>query len=195
MFTNDAALAESAISQGGGGAELVQAGGDDLISSLADGTVPLAFDRALATPDMMPALSSVARLLGPRGLMPNAKVGTIVPAAKLLEALREQQAGQIQYRTDKGGIVHAGVAKGSFDKDQIVDNITAFLNAIQEVKPESFGKGKKKGGPGKGKSAGNSKNAKYYLKAHVSSSQGKGVVVDLRTVDPTSTFFMGEIEE
>ena len=147
---------------------------------------------------MMSSLSSIARLLGPRGLMPNAKVGTIAPPTQLADVLQQQQAGQIQYRTDKSGIVHAGVAKGSFSKEQIVDNIQAFMNTIQEVKPDSFGKGKKKGGgggKGGGKSGGGNKNAKYYLKAHVTSSQGKGVQVDLRTVDPTSTFFMGEIEE
>lgn len=203
VFTNDDALAQSITEQGRDSSKgTVVAGGDHLISDLASGTVPLTFDRALATPDMMPSLSSIARLLGPRGLMPNAKVGTIVPPAQLLEVLREQQAGQIQYRTDKAGIVHAGVAKGSFAKDQIVDNIQAFMNAIQEVRPDSFGKNKKKGGGGgggKGKGGGGkgggNKNAKYYLKAHVTSTQGRGVPVDLRTVDPTSTFFMGEVEE
>ena len=205
VFTNDDALAQSIAEAGGDTTTTtskgtVVAGGDDLISDLASGTVPLTFDRALATPDMMPSLAPIARLLGPRGLMPNAKVGTIVPPAQLREVLREQQAGQIQYRTDKAGIVHAGVAKGSFAKDQIVDNIQAFMNAIQEVKPDSFGKNKKKGGgggggKGGGKGGGNNKNAKYYLKAHVTSTQGRGVPVDLRTVDPTSTFFMGEVEE
>mmetsp|Transcript_22996 Transcript_22996/g.66380 ORF Transcript_22996/g.66380 Transcript_22996/m.66380 type:complete len:335 (-) Transcript_22996:57-1061(-) len=201
VFTNDAALAASATEQGGGGGGptgTVTAGGDELVASLASGTVPLTFDRALATPDMMPSLAPVARLLGPRGLMPNAKVGTIAPPSHLLEALRSQQAGQVQYRTDKGGIVHAGIAKGSFRREQIVDNLQTFLNEIQDVKPESFGKGKKggkKGGPGKGKSPAGNKNAKYYLGASVSSTQGKGVRVDLRTVDPTSAFFMGEVEE
>ena len=198
VFTNDAELAKSLQEQGGDNKGAVVAGGDELISDLASGVVPLTFDRALATPDMMSSLSSIARLLGPRGLMPNAKVGTIAPPTQLADVLQQQQAGQIQYRTDKSGIVHAGVAKGSFSKEQIVDNIQAFMNTIQEVKPDSFGKGKKKGGgggKGGGKSGGGNKNAKYYLKAHVTSSQGKGVQVDLRTVDPTSTFFMGEIEE
>ena len=71
----------------------------------------------------------------------------------------------------------------------------AYGWAIQDAKPDNFGKGKKKGGPGKGKSAASNKNAKFYLKANMCSTQGKGVAVDLRTVDPTSTFFMGEIEE
>ena len=200
VFTNDAELAKSLQEQGGGGDNAtkgqVVAGGDELIADLASGVVPLTFDRALATPDMMSSLSSIARLLGPRGLMPNAKVGTIAPPAQLPDVLRQQQAGQIQYRTDKSGIVHAGVAKGSFTKEQIADNIQAFMNTLQEVKPDSFGKGKKKGGGGgKGKGGGGNKNAKYYLKAHVTSTQGKGVQVDLRTVDPTSTFFMGEVEE
>lgn len=203
VFTNDAELAKSIQEQAGGGDEgeggkgSVVAGGENLISDLADGTIPLTFDRALATPEIMSSLAPLARLLGPRGLMPNAKVGTIVPPSQMMDTIKQQQAGQIHYRTDKAGIVHAGVAKGSFDKNQIVENVQAFMNEMQEVKPESFGKGKKKGGGGKGKSGGGggNKNAKYYLKAHVSSTQGKGVPVDLRTVDPTSTFFMGEIEE
>ena len=138
---------------------------------------------------MMPQLAPIARLLGPRGLMPNAKVGTIQGPDKILPALKEQMGGQVQYRTDKAGIVHAGIAKGSFEKEQILENIAAFMNEIQDVKPESFGKGKK------GKKAGSAKNAKYYLKASVSSTQGKGVTVDLRTLDPTSSFFMSELEE
>ena len=205
VFTSDAELAKTIQEQAGGdggggegegGKGSVMAGGDDLIADLADGTIPLTFDRALATPEIMSSLAPLARLLGPRGLMPNAKVGTIVPPSQLMDTLKQQQAGQIHYRTDKAGIVHAGVAKGSFDKSQIIENVQAFLNEMQEVRPESFGKGKKKGsGKGGGKGGGGNKNAKYYLKAHVSSTQGKGVPVDLRTVDPTSTFFMGEIEE
>ena len=193
VFTNDAELAAAAVAQGGSD---VVAGGDEVISDLASGAIPLNFDRALATPDMMSSLPPIARLLGPRGLMPNAKVGTIAPPAQLLDVLKSQQTGsEVQYRTDRNGIVHAGIGKGSFAKDDLADNLSAFLNAIQDAKPDNFGKGKKKGGPGKGKSAASNKNAKFYLKANMCSTQGKGVAVDLRTVDPTSTFFMGEIEE
>ena len=169
------------------------AGGASLIESIQNGDIPVNFDRALATPDMMPQLSKIARILGPRGLMPNAKLDTIQPAAKIADAVKAQAAGMLQYRTDKNGIVHVGVGRGSFSEEKLAENIREFMTAIQAVKPESYGKGKKKsGGPGKGKSAGAKKDAKYYLKAYLTSTQGKGSVnIDIRTLDPTSTFFMG----
>lgn len=159
-------------------------GGLSIIESIKDGTLAVDFDRALATPEMMPSLSQIARVLGPRGLMPNAKVNTIQPADKITDAVKAQAAGMVQYRTDKLGTVQAGIGKGSFTEEQLSDNIRAFMNVIQEVKPESFGKGKK------GKSGAN-KNAKYYLKAYLTSTQGKGSeTIDLRTLDPTSSYFM-----
>jgi len=169
------------------------AGGASLIESIQNGDIPVNFDRALATPDMMPQLSKIARILGPRGLMPNAKLDTIQPAAKMADAVKAQAAGMLQYRTDKNGIVHAGVGRGNFSEEELAENIREFMTAIQEAKPESYGKGKKKsGGPGKGKSAGAKKDAKYYLKAYLTSTQGKGSVnIDIRTLDPTSTHFMG----
>jgi large subunit ribosomal protein L1 len=169
------------------------AGGQSLIESIQNGDIPVTFDRALATPDMMPQLSKIARILGPRGLMPNAKLDTIQPAAKIADAVKAQAAGMVQYRTDKNGIVHAGVGKGSFSDEALTENIREFMTAIQGVKPDSFGKGKKKdSGGGKGKSSGTKKDAKFYLTAYLSSTQGKGSVnIDLRTLDPTSASFMG----
>jgi hypothetical protein len=146
----------------------------------------LNFDRALATPEMMPGLSKIARILGPKGLMPNAKLNAIHPPDKIAEAVRAETAGMVQFRTDKNGIVHAGIGKGSFRPDELQDNIREFMNTIQSVKPESFGKGKKKSGGGnkKGGSSAGNKNVKYYLKAHLTSSQSKGSInIDLRTVD------------
>lgn len=169
-------------------------GGASLIESIAGGTVAVNFDRALATPDMMPQLSKIARILGPRGLMPNAKLDTIQTADKLSDAVKAQSAGMVQFRTDKNGIIHAGVGKGSFTPEQLSDNIREFMNAIQNIKPESFGKGKKKVSNAKGK--GGSKksgggNDKFYLKAHLGASQGKGSCnIDLNTLDPTSSYFM-----
>jgi len=168
------------------------AGGASLIQSIANGEIPVNFDRALATPDMMPQLSKIARILGPRGLMPNAKLDTIQPADRLAEAVKAQAAGMVQFRTDKNGIVHAGVGKGSFTPEQLSDNIREFMNAIQTIKPESYGKGKKKtGGAGKDKGKGGGGKDKFFLKAYLGASQAKGSLnVDFRTLDPTSSSFM-----
>lgn len=178
VFTRDKDAAEAALEAGA-----AYAGGEELVENIANGTIPLDFDRALATPDMQSALAQkLARTLGPRGLMPNAKVGTLVPSsAKLVEALVEQLAGQVQYRTDKAGIIHLGLGKGSFAPEQLLDNVRSVMNEIYEIKPESFGKKKA------------SKNAKYFLRAHLTSAQGTSVRLDLRTVDPTSSFFMGTV--
>ena len=154
------------------------AGGASLVESIARGEVPVDFDRALATPDMMPSLSKIARILGPRGLMPNAKVKTIQPDGKIVDAIKEQAAGSLLYRTDKDGVIHAGIGKGSFTEEELLDNIKSFMNTIQSVKPESFGKGKK------GKKKGSTKNAKYYLSAYLSATQSKGSMnINLLTLD------------
>ena len=178
VFTRDKDAAKAALEAGA-----AHAGGEELVENIANGTIPLDFDRALATPDMQAALAQkLARTLGPRGLMPNAKLGTLVPSPeKLAEALKEQLAGQVQYRTDKTGIIHLGVGKGSFAPEQLLDNVRCVMNEIYEIKPDSFGKKKA------------SKNAKYFLRAHLTSTQGNSVRVDLRTVDPTSSFFMGTV--
>jgi large subunit ribosomal protein L1 len=180
VFTRDKDAIKAALEAGA-----AHAGGDELVEDISNGTIPLDFDCALATPDMQSTLAQkLARTLGPRGLMPNAKVGTLVPSAgKLVDALKDQLAGQVQYRTDKTGIIHLGVGKGSFAPEQLLDNVRSVMNEIYEIKPESFGKKKA------------SKNAKYFLRAHLTSAQGASVRVDLRTVDPTSTFFMGNVVE
>ena len=181
VFTDDPDLAQQALDQGA-----IAAGGASLIESIQSGTLPLTIiDRSIATPEMMPVLSSIARLLGPRGIMPNPKLNTIQPKEAILETLANQQSGISNYRTDKEGIVRLSVGKGSFGVDKLSDNVRELMNEIQAVKPESFGKGKKGKGGGKG--------TKYYLKAHLSSTQGKNsVMVDLRTIDPTSVFFMSD---
>ena len=175
-------LAKEALANGA-----VVAGGASLIEDIKNGNVSLtSFQRTLASPEMMPQLSSIARLLGPRGLMPNPKLNTIQPQDQLLETLEQQQSGISNYRTDKEGIVRIGIGRGSFGVDKLMDNMRELMNEIQSIKPESFGKGKK----GKGGSA---KGTKYYLKAHLSTTQSKGsVLVDLRTIDPTSSFFMSD---
>ena len=184
VFTSDPDLAQQAVAAGA-----TVAGGADLIQSIVEGTTPIAsFDRSLATPDMMSPLSKVARILGPRGLMPNPKLNTIRPADSIVAAVREQTVGLVQFRTEKNAIIHAPLGKGSFTREQLLENIRAFMNGMQNVKPESFGKGKKKPSSGGGGSSsgggGGGKGAKYYLSAHLTATQGKGSVpLDLRTMD------------
>jgi large subunit ribosomal protein L1 len=115
------------------GADL--AGADDLIAKVQNENF-LDFDVALATQDMMGKVSRLGKVLGPRGLMPTPKAGTVIPAgADLTNAVNEFKAGKVEYRADKGGNVHAGVGKMSFDENKLVDNVTAFVEQIKHVKP------------------------------------------------------------
>jgi large subunit ribosomal protein L1 len=110
------------------------AGGDDLVKKIQGGW--LDFDVALATQDMMGMASRLGKILGPRGLMPTPKAGTVVTAGgDVAAAVREFKAGKVEYRADKGGNVHAGVGKLSFDETKLVENITAFVDQIRSVKP------------------------------------------------------------
>jgi large subunit ribosomal protein L1 len=111
------------------------AGGDDLIEKVQKEGF-LEFDVALATQDMMGKVSRLGKVLGPRGLMPTPKAGTVIgPGQDVAQAVREQKAGKVEYRSDKGGNVHAGIGKLSFDDDKLVANITAFVDQIRAVKP------------------------------------------------------------
>ncbi len=111
------------------------AGGDDLIEKVQkEGW--LDFDVALATQDMMGKVSRLGKVLGPRGLMPTPKAGTVIgPGQDVSQAVREQKAGKVEYRADKGGNVHAGVGKISFDEKKLADNITAFVEQVRAAKP------------------------------------------------------------
>src|SRR5205809_1131350 len=94
------------------------------------------FDVALATQSMMGKVSRLGKVLGPRGLMPTPKAGTVVTAGgDVAAAVREFKAGKVEYRTDKGGNVHAGVGKLSFDEEKLVGNVTAFVEQVRNVKP------------------------------------------------------------
>jgi large subunit ribosomal protein L1 len=116
-----------------GGADF--AGSDELIKRI-QGEGWLDFDVALATQGMMGQVSRLGKVLGPRGLMPTPKAGTVIPAGgDVTAAVREFKAGKVEYRSDKGGNVHAGVGKMSFDDDKLSDNITAFVEQIRSVKP------------------------------------------------------------
>lgn len=111
------------------------AGSDELIKRI-QGEGWTEFDVALATQDMMGQVSRLGKILGPRGLMPTPKAGTVIPAGgDVSGAVREFKAGKVEYRSDKGGNVHAGVGKMSFEDDQLADNITAFVEQIRAVKP------------------------------------------------------------
>jgi len=111
------------------GADLV--GADDMVAKVTEGF--LDFDTVIATPDMMGAVGRLGRVLGPRGLMPNPKVGTVT--FDVNKAVREAKAGKIEFRVEKAGIVHAPVGKKSFSSDQLTDNVRALLAALVKAKP------------------------------------------------------------
>jgi len=113
------------------GAEFV--GGDDLVEKIQGGW--FGFDKAVATPDMMGTVGKIGKLLGPRGLMPNAKTGTVT--FDVARAVQELKAGKIDFRVEKAGIVHAPMGKVSFGVEKIIQNITAFLETIMRLKPSS----------------------------------------------------------
>lgn len=185
VFTDDVELQERARMMGA-----KQVGGEDLVEALAIGDVAVdELDRALATAGILPLVTKrIARLLGPRGLMPNVKTGTLWNTGEeLLAALESQMAGrEVQYRTEKEGIVHVAIGKGSFGKEKLLENIGAIMKEVMAVKPENYGKGKKSKATGK--------SAKYILSASLSSTQGPGIKVDLRTIDPASAFFLSSVE-
>ena len=110
-----------------------EVGGEDLAKKILDGW--LEFDRVIATPDMMGVVGKLGRVLGPRGLMPNPKLGTVTP--DVARAVEEQKSGKVEYRVDKNGIVHCAVGKRSFEVDQLVGNAAALMDAILKAKPAS----------------------------------------------------------
>ena len=121
------------------GADIV--GAEDLMETVQAGTID--FDRCIATPDMMPIVGRLGKVLGPRNLMPNPKVGTVT--IDVTEAVKAAKGGEVQFRAEKGGVVHAGIGKASFDESQLVENVKAFIDAVAKAKPSgskgSFMKG------------------------------------------------------
>jgi large subunit ribosomal protein L1 len=111
------------------GADFV--GGDDLVAKINEGW--LDFDTVIATPDMMGQVGRLGRVLGPRGLMPNPKVGTVT--MDVAAAVKAAKGGEVQFKAEKGGVVHAGVGKASFDEAKLVENIRAFIGAVAKAKP------------------------------------------------------------
>lgn len=142
------------------GADLV--GAEDLAEKIQGGEI--AFDRAIATPDMMPIVGRLGKVLGPRGLMPNPRLGTVTN--DVTAAVQAAKAGQVQFRVEKQGIVHAGVGKASFDEAKLKDNVMAFMDAIVRAKPSG------------------AKGA-YIKRVSLSSTMGPGVRIDIAEVAAT----------
>ncbi len=111
------------------GADLV--GADDLAAKVQEGEIE--FDRCIATPDMMAVVGKLGKILGPRGLMPNPKLGTVTP--DVVQAVKDAKGGQVEFRVEKAGVVHAGIGKASFDASALVENVEAFVSAINKAKP------------------------------------------------------------
>src|SRR3981081_4457877 len=112
------------------GADVV--GAEDLVATVQAGTIE--FDRCIATPDMMPLVGRLGKVLGPRGLMPNPKVGTVT--MDVTNAIKGAKGGSVEFRVEKAGIIHAGVGKASFSADKLAANIRAFADAVQKAKPQ-----------------------------------------------------------
>jgi large subunit ribosomal protein L1 len=125
VIARDAKAAEAKAA----GADIV--GAEDLIETIKSGKID--FDRVIATPDMMGLVGQVAKVLGPKGMMPNPKLGTVTPDVK--KAVSDAKAGSIEFRAEKTGIVQAGVGKASFDEKKLVENIVFFIDAIQRARP------------------------------------------------------------
>jgi large subunit ribosomal protein L1 len=148
------AKADEAIAAG---ADIV--GAEDLVSAVQGGTI--AFDRCVATPDMMPLVGRLGKILGPRGLMPNPKVGTVT--MDVTGAVRASKGGAVEFRTEKAGIVHSSVGKASFAHDKLVENIVAFVDAVAKAKPQAA-------------------KGTYIQRVAISSTMGPGVKVDPATL-------------
>jgi large subunit ribosomal protein L1 len=137
-----------------------EVGMDDLMKQMQDGD--LNFDTVIASPDAMGVVGRLGQVLGPRGLMPNPKVGTVTMDVE--QAVKNAKSGQVRYRTDKAGIIHAGIGKASFDIGSLSANINAVLEAVKKAKPSSA-------------------KGVYFKKMSISSTMGPGVNVDLSTTD------------
>ena len=136
------------------GADIV--GAEDLMEIVQSGKID--FDRCIATPDMMPIVGRLGKVLGPRNLMPNPKIGTVT--VDVAEAVTAAKGGQVQFKAEKAGVIHAGIGKASFDAKKLEENLLAFVDAVQKAKP-SGAKGT------------------YLKKVALSSTMGPGVSVDV----------------
>ena len=149
VFAKDAKAEEARAA----GADVV--GAEDLMEQVQNGQID--FDRVIATPDMMGVVGRLGKILGPRGLMPNPKLGTVT--ANVAEAVTASKAGQVEFRAEKAGLVHAGIGKASFSEEALLANAAAFVDAIQKAKPTGA-------------------KGTYIKRVSVSSTMGPGVKVD-----------------
>ncbi len=140
------------------GADVV--GAEDLVEQVQGGQID--FDRVIATPDMMPLVGRLGKVLGPRGLMPNPKVGSVT--MDVVQAVKDAKGGSIEFRVEKAGIIHAGVGKASFSEEALAENIRAFAEAVNRAKPAGA-------------------KGTYLKRVSVASTQGPGV-----KIDPASLF-------
>ena len=125
VFARDAKADEAKAA----GADIV--GAEDLMETIQSGKIE--FDRCIATPDMMPVVGRLGKILGPRNLMPNPKVGTVT--MDVTAAVTAAKGGEVQFKAEKGGVVHAGVGKASFDEAKLVENVRAFVDAVAKARP------------------------------------------------------------
>jgi large subunit ribosomal protein L1 len=150
VFAKGAKVAEAQAA----GADLV--GGDDLAEKVLAGEIN--FDRVIAAPDMMAVVGKLGKVLGPRGLMPNPKLGTVTP--NVAQAVKDAKGGQVEFRADKTGNINAGIGKASFDEAKLAQNLKAFLDAIVRARPSGV-------------------KGNYIKKATVSSTMGPGFKLDI----------------
>jgi len=140
------------------GADIV--GAEDLMETIQGGTID--FDWCIATPDMMGVVGRLGKILGPRNLMPNPRVGTVTP--DVATAVKDAKGGQVQFRAEKAGVVHAGIGKASFSQEQLEENVKAFVDAVQKARPAGA-------------------KGTYMKKVNLTSTMGPGVSVDIASAN------------
>ncbi|MEY3906771.1 MAG: hypothetical protein RIR59_1594 [Pseudomonadota bacterium] len=153
VFAKDAKAEEARAA----GADIV--GAEDLIEAITGGKID--FDRCIATPDMMGMVGRVAKILGPKGMMPNPKLGTVTP--NVGQAVKDAKGGQVEYRVEKAGIIHSGIGKASFSAEDLRANFDALVDAVIKAKPAGA-------------------KGKYLRKAAISSSMGPGIRLDVADI-------------
>ena len=153
VFARDAKADEAKAA----GADVV--GAEDLAEQIQKGEIN--FDRCIATPDMMPVVGRLGKILGPRGMMPNPRVGTVT--ADVAEAVKSAKGGAVEFRVEKAGVIHAGIGKVSFTESQIEENVRAFVGAVMKAKPEGA-------------------KGTYMKRVAMSSTMGPGVRIDISSV-------------